>query len=192
MHCRELDSSPQTIPPSYPDLILRTRPNWTAVGFLALLAALHLSVAGRAFVAGRWEGYVSLIFGLVITVATLLVFHVRCEVAVLYHRGRIRVRTGPGPLATEHFVPFSAVRAVRVTLGPCGSASDSCVELVCDHEDVRCPPSAVPRQLGLLLAMMIGAPLVKVSHDADPREAAAGVATSQHAKHPQADESTAG
>jgi hypothetical protein len=197
MHCRELDSSVPTIPASYPDLTLRARPNWTAVGFVALLAALHLSVAGRAFVAGRWEGYVSLLFGLLFTAAAVVLFHVRGEVTVLYHRGQLRLRTGPGRWSAERFIPFGAVRAVRVTLGPCGSIRDSFVELVCDREDVTCPPSAVPRQLGLLLAIMIGAPLVKVSEDGAYRDAAAGRQApppppSSQQPHPQAGESAAG
>ena len=176
MHDRDLESMlPEAppAPPSYPNLTLRTPPNWTAVAFLVLLAALHLSVAGRAFVAGRWEGYVSLCFGTLFAVAAVVTFHVRREVAVLYHHGKLRLRTGVGPLSAERCVPFRAVRAVRVTLGPSGgSARDSCVELICPDEDVPCPPTAVPRQLGLLLALMTGAPLVKVS--ADPPPAPAG------------------
>ena len=170
MHDRDLDSmlpEAPVVPASYPNLTLRTPPNWTAVAFLVLLAALHLSVAGRAFVAGRWEGYVSLCFGTLFAVAAVVTFHVRREVTVLYHHGKLRLRTGVGPLSVERCMPFGSVHGVRVTLGPSGgSARDSCVELICPHEDVPCPPTAVPRQLGLLLALMIGAPLVKVSADA--------------------------
>ena len=170
MHRCDLDSppaeaplQPEPAPFTYPDLVLRTPPNWTAVGFVALLAALHLSVAGRAFLAGRWEGYVSLGFGSLLTVATAALFHTRHEVAVLYRHGKLRVRDGVGWLSAERLIPFRSVRAVRVTLGPGGSARDSTVELVCHLEDVSCPATPVPGQLGLLLAMMTGAPLVKVS-----------------------------
>ena len=171
MHRCDLDSPPATASPqpptpfTYPDLVLRTPPNWTAVGFIALLAALHLSVAGRAFLAGRWEGYVSLLFGLLLTVATVALFHTRREVAVVYRHAKLRVRAGVGWLGAERIIPFRSVRAVRVTLGPRGSARDSVVELLCHLEDVPCPPTAVPRQLGLLLALMIGVPLVKVSEE---------------------------
>lgn len=166
MHRCDLDSPPAPpIPFTYPDLVLRTPPNWTAVGFVALLAALHLSVSGRAFLAGRWEGYVSLLFGLLLSVATVVLFHTRGEVAVLYRHGKLRVRAGAGRLGTERFIPFRSVRAVRVTLGPKRSARDSIVELLCHLEDVPCPPTPVPRQLGLLLTMMIGVPLVKVSEE---------------------------
>jgi hypothetical protein len=167
MYHRDLDSSSQPLPWTYPDLVLRTRPNWTAVAFLALLAALHLTVGGRAFAAGRWEGYVSLTFGTMFALAAVATFNLRREVAVLYHHGRLRLRTGVGRWSFERSVPFCDVHAVRVTLGPGCSARDSFVELICRREDVPCPPSAVPRHLGLLLAMMTGAPLVKVS--ADPR-----------------------
>lgn len=165
----DLESPPAPpTPNTYPDLVLRTPPNWTAVGFVALLAALHLSVAGRAFLAARWEGYVSLLFGSVLTVATVVLFHTRREVAVLYRHDKLRVRAGVGWLSAERFIPFRSVRAVRVTLGPGRSARDSTVELLCHLEDVSCPPTPVPGQLGLLLALMIGVPLVKVSEEPVP------------------------
>lgn len=192
MHSRDLDSPPAA--PTYPDLVLRTPPNWTAVGFVALLAALHLSVAGRAFLAGRWEGYVSLLFGTLLTVATVVLFHVRREVAVLYQTGKLRVRTGVGRCRVERFIPFASVRAVRVTLGPRGNPSDSRVELICHREDVLCPPTPVPRQLGLLLVMMIDVPLVKVSGDdgaAAPLASGAGAREATPAAR-QADQSAAG
>lgn len=172
MRDRDLDSVPPT-PWSYPDLILRTPPNWTTVVFLALLAAAHLSVGGRAFVAGRWEGYVSLGFGTLFAVAAVVALHVRHEVAILYRHGKLRLRTGAGRWSAERFVPFCRVHAVRVTMGPSGSGRDSRVELICHTEDVPCPPTALPRQLGLLLALMIGAPLVKVCADPQPAPAAA-------------------
>ena len=180
MHRCDLGSPPAAPPPpeppppfTYPDLVLRTPPNWTAVGFIALLAALHLSVAARAFLAARWEGYVSLGFGSLLTVATVALFHTRHEVAVLYRHGRLRVRDGVGWLSAERLIPFRSVRAVRVTLGSGRSGRDSTVELVCHLDDVSCPATPVPGQLGLLLAMMIGVPLVKVSDELAPEERAA-------------------
>src|SRR5688500_18606646 len=102
MHTRDLDSLvTPTVPWTYPNLVLRTSPNWTAVGFLALLAALHLSVGGRAFAAGRWEGYVSLGFGTLFTIAAIVTFNIRREVAILYHRGMLRIRTGVGRWSAE-------------------------------------------------------------------------------------------
>ena len=164
MYDRDLDATSEPAPWTYPDVVLRTPPNWTAVAFLALLAALHLSTGGRAFAAGRWEGYVSLGFGALFTIAAIATFNIRREIAVLYHHGKLRLRTGLGRWwSVERSVPFCDVHAVRVTLGPLGSARDSFVELICREEDVPCPPTAVPRHLGLLLAMMTGAPMVKVS-----------------------------
>lgn len=189
MHCRDLDSSLPTTPWTYPNLVLRTGPNWTAVGFLVLLAAVHLAMGGRAFASGRWEGYVSVGFGAIFTVATAVVFHVRREVAVLYHQGKLRLRTGVGRWSAERFVPFSCVHAVRVTLGASGSGRDSYVELICQVEDVPCPPTDIPRQLGLLLAMMIGAPLVKVSAEPPPHRAAAGGSVTAPARAAQRDDS---
>jgi hypothetical protein len=62
------------------------------------------------------------------------------------------------------------VHGIRVTLGPRASRDDSFVELLCAGHggDVSCPPSSVPREQGLLLAMMMEVPLVKAWEDDVP------------------------
>jgi hypothetical protein len=166
-----MDGGERPVSQDYPDFTFRSRPNWTAVGFLGLLAGLHVSVAVPAMLAGRWEGYLSGVFAALFVAAGVLVFHIRTDVALLGGtRRRVRVHTRVGPVrVARRDIPFASVHGVRVTLGPRGSRDDSFVELLCaGHDgDVLCPPSAVPRQQGLLLAMMIGVPLVKAWDDAD-------------------------
>jgi hypothetical protein len=150
--------------PYFPDVRFHTAPNWTAVGFLALLAFLHGSVAVPALIVGRWEGYLSLLFAALFSIAAAVVYHVRREVMVLPRTRFVQVRTGVGMLRCERRVPFGRVRTVRVTLGPRESVDDSVVELLCqDHDDIECPPTLVPRQEGLLLAIMLNVPLVVAS-----------------------------
>jgi hypothetical protein len=155
----------------FPDLTFRTPPNWTAVLFIALLGALHIAVAVPAFMAGRWEGYLSAVFATILTLAAFIVYHLRSEVFVSSRLGFVRARLRAGPVRlTDRRVPFAAVHGVRVTLGPRASRDDSFVELLCAGHggDVLCPPSAVPREQGLLLAMMLDVPLVKAWEDAHP------------------------
>lgn len=154
--------------PRYPDLVLRSRPNWTAVAFLGLLALLHACNALPAFLAGRWEGYLSACLAVLFVGAAAAVHRARCEVALQYERRTVRTRTGLGPLRYERSVPFAHVRAVRVTLGPHSAPDDSLVEIICgtSGDAISCPATRVPRQQALLLAMMIGVPLVRASEGA--------------------------
>ena len=145
-----------------PDLVLRSPPNWTAVVFLFALGALHLAMATHAFVHGRWEGFLSLIFGTVFTLASIGCFLVRCEFALFRADEEIRMRTGYRRLCCERVVPFDHVRSIRLTLINRRSAHDSRIEVVCEGEVIECPPTNVPRQEALCLAMLMNVRLIKV------------------------------
>ena len=152
------------MPPS--DLVLRTCPNWTAVGFLGLLAALHFSNAGISFFGGQYEGYLSLIFACGLTVAAVACSRFRFELALLGSQRRSRLRNGiSGRLCAERFIPFASVRGVRLTMSNGGKSrwTESRIELICPHEDVECPPTAIPRQEALFLSILMGVPLIKVT-----------------------------
>lgn len=97
------------------DLVLRTPPNWTAVGFFGLLGVMHLVLATLAFAGARWEGYLSLMLGAVFVAASAVAVAFRFEVAVLPSARRVRLRHGVGRLCVEQVVPFSDVRGVRLT-----------------------------------------------------------------------------
>jgi hypothetical protein len=164
----DVDDFQQDLRQEFPDLTFRTPPNWTAVMFIALLGALHIAVAVPAFLAGRWEGYLSAVFATLLTIAAVIVYHLRSEVFVSSRLGIVRARFCAGRVRlTDRRIPFAAVHGVRVTLGPRASRDDSFVELLCAGHggDVSCPPSDVPRQQGLLLAMMLEVPLVKAWED---------------------------
>jgi hypothetical protein len=170
----DVDDIQQDLRQEFPDLSFRTPPNWTAVLFIALLGALHIAVAVPAFLAGRWEGYLSAVFATILTAAAVVVYHLRWEVFVSSRLGVVRARICVGRIRlTDRRIPFAAVHGVRVTLGPRATRDDSFVELLCAGHgggghgggDVACPPSDVPREQGLLLAMMLDVPLVKAWED---------------------------
>lgn len=191
MHRREIDPAlgnglavgqgPAEGPPAalaFGDLVLRTPPNWTAVGFLGMLGGLHLAIALPAFFHHRWEGFLSLAFGCMFVAASVVCSRCRFELAVLPSQRRIRLRHGLGRCAFERFIPFPAVRAVRLTLSNQVKQNrpESRIELLCPYEDIECPPTAIPRQEALFLAMALNVPLVKVTDDSvtsSPPEGAA-------------------
>jgi hypothetical protein len=151
------------------DLILRSGPNWAAVGFLGVLGLLHLTIWMIALLHGRIEGYMSLIFGTVFVLAACGFYLTRGEIAILASERRVRLRTGYRRIRFERSVIFSDVRGVRVTLGHEPDHVAGLIELVCVDEVIECPPTPVARQEALCLAMTMGVRLIKVSEGVEPR-----------------------
>jgi hypothetical protein len=76
-------------------------------------------------------------------------------------------------------VTFSASKLMDVTfsaLSPfqlpgCGKV-ESRIEILCPFEQIECPPTAIPQQQALLLAMMLEVPLIKVCDEPSPEREA--------------------
>lgn len=166
--------------PLFGDVVLRTPPNWPVIGFLALLGGLHLTVATLSLLDGRWACHVSLILGTIFVSVAAVGYRCRSEVALLTSQRRLRLRTGMGRFCYERSVPFSAVRAVRLMVEPGLTArqSESLIELLCRGEDIPCPPTKIPREQALFMAMAMDVPLIKVWEGASTpeRTSAAGAA----------------
>jgi len=145
---------------------LRTRPNWTAVAFFAALGMLHVYIATTSFLHQRWEGFMSCIFGVVFAIAAILCWRVARELTLVTSEKRLRVRTGTRRFYMERSIPFSDVRDVRLTLFHPKKPEAATIEIVCDFEVIECPPTSVPREEALCLAMNIGVGLTKVYSDA--------------------------
>lgn len=139
-------------------VVFHGRPNWTAVGFFAGLAFLHIALATLAFMQSRWEGFLSVLLGVTFVLVTLASYLSTFELTVLPADRRLRLRTGWRRLCFERFVPFKQVRNVRLTQSLGGNA----LQIICALEEIDCPPTDIPRQEALYLAMIIGVELVKV------------------------------
>jgi len=162
-----------TAKPSFPrDLILHAPPNWTAVIFFSCLAILHLWNAFSSFAYHRWAGHMSLMLGVAFVVVAIVFSRVHYELSFLPRDKRIRIRTGLGPFKYQRFIGFRQVHAVRVTMSRAPDYPISRIEVLCDNEDIECPPTAIPRQEALCLAILMGVELIKVSDGGnDPQRA---------------------
>ena len=174
MDARDLDAG---TPPgrSQRDLVLQSPPNWTAVIFFACLACLHLSIALPAFYRHRWEGYVSLLFAVSFITVTCVAVRSRFELAILPRQRVLMLRRGTARFHFQRCIPFADVHAVRLMAShpTRGGRGEARVEIICDGEDIECPPTRIPRQEALYLAILLGVRLIKVSdHEApEPSEA---------------------
>jgi hypothetical protein len=147
------------------EMVLRSGRNWTAIVFFAMLSLLHFSISIPSFLRGHWEGYLSFAFALTFALVTGVCWVSRYEMAILPEPRIVRLRTGFRYLCFERFIPFSNVHAVRLMLMSSSKPSDWRIELLCDGEDIECPPTHVPRQEALYLAMAMNVELIKVSPD---------------------------
>ena len=170
MTARQLNVTDESSAPPVPrDITLRTPPNWTAIGFFAALGALHLSIAIPAFYHGRWEAFLSAAFGCIFVGVSFLCWLVCSDLTIEQTNRRIRLRTGVGRVCMERFIPFQSVHGVRLMMMP--GRSSSRIELLCDNEDIECPPTDIPRQEALCLAMALNVRLIKVYGDDVPETA---------------------
>ncbi|MEA2735175.1 MAG: hypothetical protein QOE14_1626, partial [Humisphaera sp.] len=96
------------------DIKLRTPVNWTAVIFFGGLASLHLFMAGTAAYHGRWDGYLSFIFGVVFSFVAVVCALIGTELTFLADQRRLRVRTGTRRIFFERSVPFAKVHSIRL------------------------------------------------------------------------------
>jgi hypothetical protein len=134
-----------------------------------------------AFLHARWEGYVSALLSVAFLTSSIVMFHARSQFVFDAPRRRIRVRSGVGRFHFQRWISFDDVwisfddvHAVRLTM----SSSDrprSRVEVLCDNEDIECPPNDSPRQEALCLAMLLNVQLIKVWADANAEQHAARI-----------------
>lgn len=147
------------------DVTLRTPRNWTAVSFLGALSALHLFLAISAFAQLRFEGYLSLMFAGLFGFASLVCGSIRTEMAVLSGQRALRIRTGSRRWFLERRIGFNKIHGVRLTLLHPRRPETARIELICDGELLECPPSRVPREEALYLAVTMDVHLTKIYGD---------------------------
>lgn len=147
------------------DMALIGPANWTAILFFGVLSGLHFAVSIPAFFHARWEGYLSFILAIVFLGVSVVSYFFRHSLTVSAGRRSIQLSTGFGPLKFTREIPFSDVHAVRLTLSRSGTSSESCIQILCDNEDLECPTTSIPRQQALFLAMTMRVQLIKVTDD---------------------------
>jgi hypothetical protein len=132
-------------------VVLRTPPNRTSACFFLVLGALHAAMAAPALWTGHPQGYVGAGFAGLFCFVALIAWKTGSEMAVLAGERRVCLRTGVGRLAVQRSVAFDQVRV-----------APSRIELVCDGRYLACPPTRIPRQQALYLAITLGVPLLKI------------------------------
>ena len=147
------------------DITLRFPPNWTAVLFFAALGMLHLYMATTAFLHHRWEGFMSLVLGMGFCGISLAARVIATHITVSAADRRVRHRFGYRCFSREKSIPFSRVTMVRLTLMNPADPRSAQIEIIYHDGVIDCPPTDVPREEALCLAMTMGVRLVKVFAD---------------------------
>lgn len=145
-----------------PDLVLYWGTNWTALVFFSGLAGVHAAMALYGWQTGRWESGMAAGFAGVFGAAAIACLVVRRQIAICRESGRVLLRTGFRRLSYERAIPFDRIESVRLTLSNRRRVSDSRIEIVCQKESIDCPPTCIPRQQALCLALLLNARLIKI------------------------------
>jgi hypothetical protein len=154
-----------TEPFSSQELVLHGRPNLAAALFFACMAALHIFLAVQGYPTGIWQGSISAALGACFLIVAVICTFARSEILICPKLNQIRLKAGFAGLSTQRQVPFAAVRAVRVTFWTSKRHHRSRLEILCDGEEIPCPPTTIPRQQALYLALVMRVRLIKVSDD---------------------------
>ena len=155
------------------ELLLHGKPNWAAAVFFACIASLHVCLAVQSIGNNFWEGLISAALGTCFLTVSLICIVARSEISICPRERRIHLHTGLGRLSTNREVPFAAVRGVRVTLWQTKRGQRSRVDILCHGEEIPCPPTPIPRQQALYLALVMKVRLIKVSDEPTPGRGAA-------------------
>jgi hypothetical protein len=136
------------------ELVLHGKPNWPAAVFFACVAALHAYIAIHSFRTSLWEGVISaLLMGCFVVVAFCCAM-ARSVIAIRPRQQKIHLHGGVGRLAIDRDTLWHSRRGPR-----------SRVEILCNGEEIPCPPTTIPRQQALYLALVMHVPLIKICDD---------------------------
>jgi hypothetical protein len=151
------------------DLVLHGRPNWPAAIFFATIAILHTCIALNAFPTSPWEGLISAFLAVCFMLVADLCLLSRNQITIRPIEREIHLHGGFGKFSFERDLPFSSVRAVRVTLWESRRRQRSRVEILCDGEEISCPPTTIPREQALFLALVMNVRLIRITQDRPSR-----------------------
>lgn len=143
------------------DVTLQSPINWTATGFFFLLGAMHLGFAAASAAKGRWGGAMSFGFGAAFLASGAAAAAYRRRLTFSVRSRRLRIRSGFGRLAVEQEFLFSSFHAVQLTLAQNDPPQEARIELLGVTGAIECPPTSIPRQQALFLAILLDVPLIK-------------------------------
>ncbi len=160
----------QTRTPSSPftsrSLTLYGQRSWAAVIFFGCLCIVHACIALKAgwgnHWANRWETILGTTLAVLFAALSIICSLMRTELTISPTQRSISIRRGVGRFRTNRKVPFAAVQAIRLSLGSAMEPQCSRIEIVCDTELIECPPTHIPRQEALYLALVFGVRLIKI------------------------------
>jgi hypothetical protein len=163
----EADSAgkPLAKPFSTKELVLQARRNWPAAAFFACIAALHAYIAVHAFGTSSWEAMISGILAVCFLLVAGFCALGRMVITICPLQRQIHIDRAFARLASHRQVPFSDVRAIRVTLWQSRRGQRASLEILCDGEEIPCPPTTIPRQQALYLALVMNVRLIKISDE---------------------------
>lgn len=150
------------------DLVTRYPPNWTAVIFLSVMGCLHLANAVPALLGGRVAGSLSALLATMLFTAAFILWRLRVELAIRPSVGELRLSARFLKIWSDRRVIFDHVRCVRVYLPSPTASRESQIEILTASGPIDCPPSAVPQQQALWMAMAMNCELIKISDDDPP------------------------
>ena len=147
------------------DLVLHGRPNWLAGAFFCLMAILHIYIAIHAWGANASEAAISSFLAVCFLFVANLCVLTHHQIAICPTAREIRIQRRFGSFVLDRQLSFSCVRAVRVTLWQSRRGPQSRLEILCHGEELPCPPTKIPRQEALYLALVMNVRLIKISND---------------------------
>lgn len=150
------------------DLVTRYPPNWTAVIFLTVMGGLHLANAIPAFISGRIAGSLSALLASMLFAAAFILWRLRVELAIRPSAGELRLSASFLKLWSDRRVVFDQVQGVRVYLPSPTASRESQIEILTATGPIDCPPTAVPQQQALWMAIAMNCELIKISDDNPP------------------------
>src|SRR5688572_18188998 len=162
--------APRTLDPSRisTDLVTRYPPNWTAVVFLSVMGGLHLANGVPALLGGRIAGSLSTLLATLLFSAAFVLWRLRVELAIRPSAGELRLSAHFLKSWSDRRVVFDQVHCVRVYLASPTASRESQIEILTATGPIDCPPSAIPQQQALWMAMAMNCELIKISDDNSP------------------------
>ena len=148
-----------------PDLVLSSRPRWTLAMLFGVLGIMHLTVWTISILHRHYEAYLSLFFGLAFSMIAVALRCMRREIVVVPAGRFIRISYRVWHFQSSRTIDFAKVDSVRLTITNDGPVPEELIEIICTDEVIECPPTQVPRQEALCLAMLTGVRLIKATDE---------------------------